>query len=702
MIVQIKENNSDKYNALFKEAYEFLASIDDGLVTPGQERFQSLAEYYGHIADLFNAESPDKYKYIMLPLDEEPFEIDLNTRTINVPKSFNKCASVQSDKLAETIIFIVDRYFDYMDLANTDIYIQWETPDKQQGATRVEMRDLDTEKNKIRFAWPLSSTITNVPGDLKFAVRFFRIDNNLNNVYSLNTLDAKITIKQSPFAEVGNLDPESPIGDNLFAQAIINSNFTHAGVPEPIQPSYGMPGNNIMALNSEDELVELSCEGNTRYACLDSNNTLTLCAQAYTPDAGNIQYTWSRQVEDNAAQNVIDGDDFTFGNKFILVNEDAERVPHEKYYRETTEEDGILGIDGKKYCEYVGEFGEDAPSLYERYTVLMIKNTETDITGNYWVAAKNIVNVTDYIRVSNLTAGTFGDGEYYYRNVDGAYLLATTFEDSKQYYMQSSKELQSVDVQSYKCVLPAPTEIVIATDLPEGAILENEQVNLSIALESPKYEQTNISYAWQSKNTVDGDFTNIEGATAASYEANAEGWYKVHVVAELNRKETEKDSAIIKVTNLPDPPKVVSQETGSYNVSRNAATLVVAVDSNTVDENNPLKSDAITYIWQIQVPDAEWVTIVNEPGVQITGTGNTLVVNNTLKYAAAKFRCLVINELNGHKAIFNHSEDAIADKDIAALGTYMDEPPYTYGNVDEDGIVVGRETNSFEFIVTNY
>jgi hypothetical protein len=59
----------------------------------------------------------------MVPLDEDPFIIDLNTRSITVPTSFSKCASVQTDMLAETIIFVVDRYFDYMDLANTEIYV---------------------------------------------------------------------------------------------------------------------------------------------------------------------------------------------------------------------------------------------------------------------------------------------------------------------------------------------------------------------------------------------------------------------------------------------------------------------------------------------------------------------------------------------------------------------------------------------------
>jgi hypothetical protein len=71
----------------------------------------------------FIAQGSTGYKYIMLPLDEEAFEINLNTRTIAIPASFSACASVQSDQLAETIMFIADRYFDYMDLATTEIFV---------------------------------------------------------------------------------------------------------------------------------------------------------------------------------------------------------------------------------------------------------------------------------------------------------------------------------------------------------------------------------------------------------------------------------------------------------------------------------------------------------------------------------------------------------------------------------------------------
>jgi hypothetical protein len=118
-------------------------------------------------------------------------------------------------------------------LANTEIYVQWTIPEDKKngieeynGATRVEMIDLESENNKLRFAWPLNDIITATPGTVKFAVRFFRVDDSNPNklLYSLNTTESSIIIKpalQPALTNSANL--ESPISDNSFKKAILNS-----------------------------------------------------------------------------------------------------------------------------------------------------------------------------------------------------------------------------------------------------------------------------------------------------------------------------------------------------------------------------------------------------------------------------------------------------------------------------------------------
>ena len=100
-----------------------------------QEIFDEIREKSEGALDIDNIESffgnlleitaLDK-KYLRLPVDEPLFEIDANSRKIDVPSEFKSNGlSVQGDHLAETVFFSIDRYFDYMDLSTCDISINW-------------------------------------------------------------------------------------------------------------------------------------------------------------------------------------------------------------------------------------------------------------------------------------------------------------------------------------------------------------------------------------------------------------------------------------------------------------------------------------------------------------------------------------------------------------------------------------------------
>ena len=146
MIVPV---SSEKYKNLFAEAAAFLNLFkeegEDDIV------INSINEYYSHMNSFYRhasrgPEYSKGYKYIMMPLDdvgENAFDINLNTRAITVPIDFAKVGGVQSDQMAELVIFSVDRYFDYMDLANARIYVQWQLPDKDHttGATEIQIKD---------------------------------------------------------------------------------------------------------------------------------------------------------------------------------------------------------------------------------------------------------------------------------------------------------------------------------------------------------------------------------------------------------------------------------------------------------------------------------------------------------------------------------------------------------------------------------
>jgi hypothetical protein len=99
--------------------------------------------------------------FLMLPMDGDTFDINANTRSIK-PQSI---VTLQNDQIAEMVMFTIDRFYDYMDLCNATIYVQWTLPDGvTTGATEIEFIDTDYDANKIRFGWPLDDEITSQVG----------------------------------------------------------------------------------------------------------------------------------------------------------------------------------------------------------------------------------------------------------------------------------------------------------------------------------------------------------------------------------------------------------------------------------------------------------------------------------------------------------------------------------------------------------
>jgi hypothetical protein len=122
-------------------------------------------------------------------LDEPFFDVDINTREITVPTHFKKYGiGIQGDMIAETLLFKTDRYVDYIDLKDTEIWVQWEKPGTDGNASKIEFTYLPAEEpEKLIFAWPITSKATELSGNLKFSVRFIKRGEQDSIVYSLNT-----------------------------------------------------------------------------------------------------------------------------------------------------------------------------------------------------------------------------------------------------------------------------------------------------------------------------------------------------------------------------------------------------------------------------------------------------------------------------------------------------------------------------------
>ena len=136
---------------------------------------------------------------IILPSGKELYEIDLSSRTIHGPEVL----SVKSDHYAETVYFLVDRFYDNMDLAKTNCVIQYVSQGESY-VYAVPFCDITTYEGKMIIPWAISASATQHSGTIRYFVKFYLTEGVFDTethslidakfVYSLNTLTATSTI----------------------------------------------------------------------------------------------------------------------------------------------------------------------------------------------------------------------------------------------------------------------------------------------------------------------------------------------------------------------------------------------------------------------------------------------------------------------------------------------------------------------------
>lgn len=241
MITFVDSSNSGIYGARFAKATLLLQSYDE---MSSDSAISTLEEYFLYLKELANH---DVY-YTMLPIDEETFDIDANTRKIAVPASFAANGiGVQGDEIAEIVYFTIDRFFDATDLneESMNIAIQWEAADGTAGVSKEFIRDVTSLPGKIIFGWPLVSQITSVPGNIKFSVRFYKVDTKTDSngisyeylSYNFNTLTATVKINSSLDYKLYGDDKLSVIDSKAaIVNRIVDSTLTDVAIPDPAAP----------------------------------------------------------------------------------------------------------------------------------------------------------------------------------------------------------------------------------------------------------------------------------------------------------------------------------------------------------------------------------------------------------------------------------------------------------------------------------
>lgn len=262
----VKYDDKTAYNALFDLINQACGS-----------NVKDLPSYYKQLDAIRKDRNMIKqskyYKFFRIPLEEEPFHINANARTITVPAQFKANGlSVKGDQLAEVIFFDVDRYFDTMDFSACDCYIQWtNATGKESGITVSYLLDFD--EDKVIFGWPINEDVTKEVGDVKFSVRFIQRaekDNPQSEViYSWSTLTASCPIKSGLAFDVDSYEP-----DDLTT--LMNSRIVYSGI---VNSSDGAKPYILVDLPATIDLEGL-------------NETAELSVTAESPDNGTLSYVW--------------------------------------------------------------------------------------------------------------------------------------------------------------------------------------------------------------------------------------------------------------------------------------------------------------------------------------------------------------------------------------------------------------------------
>lgn len=597
MITYVKKSNADKYSNLYEKATQALRTHTmDGEVVPEGDplaimplpkegeldnAITSLEEYFSYIVELNKINST----YTILPLDEEVFTIDANSRAITVPPSFAQNGiSVQGDEISEIVYFKIDRFYDATDLATKKIYIQWTAPNGKKGVSAPWVIDIESEPNFIIFGWPLSSAITEAAGTVQFAVRFYSIDEESEKInYSLATLNQTATIKPSLDFDIENLatnglmiDDSQALIDGRFEDTIPTGSSAIAEVPEWIVDLDDAP-------NAEHNFKTVTNEATgevTIYAALsvDENGFTNLpyhaVAQAIAPDAGQISYFWK-------------GWDLTDSSMAVdhaitmYETKDTTRQEGKLYYFKATATNEA-GEIVESYKLYSGDNLEDAPveilPLYEKFTSALI-----DKPGKYRATAKN--------RVRNAVSEAFTQRLY----------------------------------------IPTPTQVTIVKDLDDSNYFTdpNYSIELSVNGTIPAEEPGKLTYQWYrkapgateavaiegentSRMTVAG-FTKIESPLGGTEEivyvvdnvAVGDGYYFCIITNNLNTESIDTISNEIRITHIATKPTVKIVGTADAftleEIKQEAIALTVTaeipVESGEMVEGWRTEDDTLTYQW---------------------------------------------------------------------------------------------------------
>lgn len=632
MITSRNDANSSAYIALFKEAYDFLKANYTRLTEESRRtsceqlfalrdsvgRFTSVQEYFSHLKDIYDVGGK---KYLMLPLDEPVFEINADSRDIIVPPVFKKNGvSVEGDTIAETLVFRINRFFDYADLYAMTCQIVWETADKQQGVDDAFLVDATQDADYLYIMWPLKYNVTRKPGTIKFSVRFHNSQNGGVPSYSFSTKIAAVTINQGQsFFDLNTGWTGGYSNANQeFMNSIVNSkNIAEEDAAAPYfifdldehRGDEGGDQENYMLIDSTQPIPHIEA-----YVDAVDNPAQLLRVQAATNDTGGISYQWfyvdeldTAQSQNGVLYRLIPSDDYQKTNDTVAVAN--------KVYWKRSGNDYVIADFAASFAAH-----ED---IYEKYSTVTVQKGQRGYNATLGEEAEILTHVV---------------GKYYAKAIN-------------------TVGSNTDDTNSVTIFFPSPSKPVITTDLEENAYLGANGLGKITVVAELDPMGAKATYRWEYSTSPTSGFTPIFEETTtltqeqqAKFSTNTEGnelyidnmpgFYKVVVISTRNYDEAVTASDVVSKVTMPvAKPTIISPTANTAVSSLNGdARLVVKVQPF---ENRVYTSDRVTYQWYTR--DAQTHEIITIEGASGEWDNASDIVYTVPQGVQGGYYCVVTN-----------------------------------------------------------
>lgn len=582
MITYISKENAQKYSQLFSEANQALIRkwIGEGKDPTDPNLFGKLIEdpetgdryytneisslnsYFSWINDLLNitelpilgdnnavvpgkVEDFDGMRFSMLPVDEDVFSINANTRDISVPKTFaDNGISVCGDEISEVIYFKINRFFDATDLFNQDVMIEWIAPSGLKGYSVPTVKVLDETTNYVIFGWALASAITSEAGNVIFSVRFYKYDGDTNKIqYSLSTKTQTAKILPNIGLKIADLlgndgvmDDYKVLGDEIKAlikERSENSNFGADG--DRAEPPVLLELD-VDIDNSHKPYVVLL--GHTD----DLGYYAKVSGLGYSVDGGTVSYFWKKFTYDGNERIQSDVND---KNSMAHKTEPHEvAITREKaiQLKEQTKNNVVIyqKIDDKyEVVNDIASLPASITTLYKKVSVCTF-----DGPGCYRLVIKNRSGKasketsSDYIVVyppNKPVIDPEGKGIY-------TAFLDGEEDGSAQEIKVLSKIYDRPDNPPAFATGNASQEMKDMYFQKDGETYESEKgIEYHLPLDKYGFDSQNekILYEWHFKPLAGGDEELVDGGDKVSLTPKKEGDYYCALKGSLNGAETK-------------------------------------------------------------------------------------------------------------------------------------------------------------------